>query len=141
MADRLIEHATKATNDRLGGATWRSEFMNSLTSIELFFKERLSRMRACARKLKNRSPRGARQFFKRYCRRCHRRLVVVRVVVRRALLRESRELGINQTYLPPARYHDNPSFDEYIYVPGKTRATRQSLDDQNSCDIILERLL
>lgn len=69
MVDRLIEHAT---NDRLGGAMRRSEFMNSLTSIELFFKGRLSRMRACARKLKNRSPRGARQFFKRYCRRCHR---------------------------------------------------------------------
>lgn len=73
MADRLIEHATNATNDRLGGAMRRSEFMNSLTSIELFFKGRLSRMRACARKLKNRSPRSARQFFKRYCRRCHRR--------------------------------------------------------------------
>lgn len=53
MADRLIEHAT---NDRLSGAMRRSEFMNSLTSIELFFKGRLSRMRACARKLKNRSP-------------------------------------------------------------------------------------
>lgn len=50
-------------------------------------------------------------------------LVVVRVVVRRALSRESREPGINQTYLPPVWYHDNPTFDEYeyIYVPGKTR--------------------
>lgn len=61
-------------------------------------------------------------------------LVVVRVVVRRALLRESREPGINQTYLPSARYHDNPSFDEYIYVPRKTRVTRQSFDDQDFCD-------
>jgi len=30
-------------------------------------------MRACARKLKNRSSRDAQQFFKRYCRRCHHR--------------------------------------------------------------------
>lgn len=37
MADKLIEHATNATNNRLSGSTRRSEFMNSLTSIELEF--------------------------------------------------------------------------------------------------------
>lgn len=52
-------------------------------------------------------------------------LVADRVVVRRAFSRESREPGINQAYLPPTRYHDNLSFDEYeyIYVPGETRDT------------------
>lgn len=79
--------------------------MNSLTSIELFFKGRLSRMRARAGKLKNRSPRGARQFFKRYCRAAVIvaviGLVVARVCrIRRSFSRESREPGINQAGVP-----------------------------------------
>lgn len=52
-------------------------------------------------------------------------LVAIRVVVRRAFSRESREPGINQAYLPPARYHDNPSLTNMnIFTePGETRDT------------------
>lgn len=119
-------------------AAERSEFMNSLTSIELFFKGRLSRMRARAGKLKNRSP--PRQFFKRSCRRCHRRCYWPRcrsrlsylILLFAGITRTRYQSGVPA---PGPVHRDSPGFDEYEYIIFTCLAERAQHDSPYTCEL------